>query len=119
MGRQEPPRFTPPRLGQREFARVATIPRWFMREAVSAFGLTPYDISAFCIIADNLDAAGVSTTAMTLIADRGGMSQGGAAKAVDRLVSARVLYELDPRKKGRIMRYAVPIEMPWPGGGWR
>lgn len=84
-----------------------------------ALRLTPYDISAFCIIVDNLDANGVSTTAITLISERGNMSRGVAAKAVANLLSSHLLTELDPRKKGHIMRYAVPAEMPWPGGDWR
>lgn len=112
-------RFTPPRLGQREFARSTTLPRWFLREAVEAFALSPYDVAAFLVIADNLDAHGISRTATTLVATRGGMGEGGATKAIARLVSKHLLYELDPRRKGHIMRYSIPVEMPWAGGGWR
>lgn len=115
MAKREQPRFIPPRLGQRDFARAAVVPRWFTREAVEAFGLNPYDFATFHIIADNLDADGVSTTAMTLISSRGGMGRGVAARAVDKLISCQLLYELDPRKKGHIMRYAIPLEIPWTG----
>lgn len=116
MAKRELPRFIPPRLGQRDFARAAVIPRWFTREAVEAFGLNPYDFAAFHIIADNLDATGVSTTAMTLISSRGGMGRGVAAKAVNRLLAAGIIHELDPRSKGRIMRYGIAAEIPWKGG---
>lgn len=115
MAKPQPPRFIPPRLGKRDHARVSVTPRWLTREAVEAFNLTPYDVTALYVIVDNLDSHGVSTTAMTLIATRGGMSVGGAAKAVNRLISTHLLYELDPRSKGRIMRYIIPNEMPWPG----
>lgn len=115
MAKREQPRFIPPRLGMRDYARVSLVPRWFAREAVTAFGLSPYDIAAFTVIADNLDANGISTTAMTLIADRGGMSEGGAAKAVGRLLAAGIIHELDPRSKGRIMRYGIAAEIPWTG----
>lgn len=113
MAKRDRPRFIPPRLGKRDLARAATIPRWFFREAVTAFGLSPYDIAAFCIIVDNLDADGASRTATTLIADRGGMSENGATKAVDRLLSADLIYMLDTPKRGHIMRYAIPPEIPW------
>lgn len=86
-----------------------------MREAVTAFGLTPFDLAAFMVIADNIDADGVSTTAMTLIATRGGMSEGSAAKAVNRLIAADLIHELDTPKRGRIMRYAISPESPWMG----
>lgn len=113
MAKRERPRFIPPRLGKRDFDRTATIPRWFLREAVTAFGLSPYDIAAFCIIADNLDADGASRTAVTLIATRGGMSEGGAAKAVERLIAADLIHTLDSPRKGHIMRYAIAPEIPW------
>lgn len=115
MAKQERPRYTPPRLGQRDFARTTMMPRWFTREAVEAFGLNPYDHTTFVIIADNLDAAGVSQTATTLIASRGGMSRGAAARAIDRLIANQLLFELDPRKNGHMMRYAIPAELPWTG----
>jgi hypothetical protein len=113
MARAQRPRFIPPRLGKRDLVRAATIPRWFTREAVQAFGLNPYDYTAFCIIADNLDADGVSTTATTLIMTRGGMSKGAANAALSRLVAADLIYTLDAPKKGHIMRYAIPPEIPW------
>lgn len=119
MAKREQPRFAPPRLGQRDFARAAAIPRWFTREAVQAFGLTPYDFAAFCVIADNLDANGISTTAITLVADRGGMSEGGAAKAIARLLAANLIHELDPPKRGKIMRYGIAAELPWYDGRMR
>lgn len=77
------------------------------------FGLGPYDIAAFLVIADNLDADGVSTTAIALIAERSNMGRGAAARAVDRLISANLIHELDPRQKGHIMRYAIAPELPW------
>lgn len=113
MANPERERFIPPRLGQRDHARAFLIPRWFLREAVMTFELNPYDIAAFVTIADGLDSAGISKTAITLIADRGGMSKGGAARSVDRLLSMELIHELDPRMKGRIMRYTVPLELPW------
>ncbi|UDL15385.1 helix-turn-helix DNA binding domain protein [Microbacterium phage Pepe25] len=113
MAKRERPRFIPPHLGKRDLARVATIPRWFMREAVMAFGLNSYDIAAFCIIADNLDAEGTSRTATTLIADRGGMSKGAANAALARLIAADLIHTLDPPKKGHIMRYAISPDTPW------
>lgn len=116
MAKRERPRYIPPRLGKRDFARSGSYPRWFTREAVQAFGLTPYDFTAFCIIADNLDAEGISRTATILIAERGGMSEGGAAKAIARLIAADLIYALDAPKKGHIMRYAIPPEIPWYGG---
>lgn len=113
MAKRERQRYIPPRIGKRDFDRTALIPRWFTREAVQAFGLTPFDYVAFCVIADNLDADGVSTTAITLVALRGGMSEGGAAKAIARLVAADLIHELDPPKRGRIMRYGITPELPW------
>lgn len=113
MARGERPRYIPPRIGKRDFDRVATIPRWFLREAVQAFGLTPYDFATFCTIADNLDPNGVSVTAIALIAERCGMSRNGAAKCIDTLIHHQLIFELDPRQKGRMMRYAIPPEIPW------
>ncbi|QNJ55509.1 helix-turn-helix DNA binding domain protein [Microbacterium phage Phinky] len=113
MAKRDRPRYIPPRLGQRDFARTAMVPRWFTREAVAAFRLTPYDFAAFTVIADNLDSHGISTTAMTLIATRGGMSEGGAAKAVNRLIAVDLIHELDPRRKGHIMRYGIAPDIPW------
>lgn len=113
MPKRERQRYIPPRLGRRDFERAAVVPRWFMREAVVAFGLTPHDIAALLVIADNLDAEGVSTTATTLVATRGGMSEGGAAKAIARLIAADLIYELDTPKRGRIMRYGIAPELPW------
>lgn len=113
MAKRDRPRYVPPRLGQRDFARTTMMPRWFMREAVEAFGLNPYDCTTFAIIADNLDAAGVSRTATTLIASRGGMGRGAAARAIDRLIAVDLIHELDPRRKGHIMRYGIAPDIPW------
>ena len=113
MAKRERPRFIPPRLGKRDFARSSSHPRWFTREAVQAFGLTPYDFTAFCIIADNLDAEGVSTTSITLIMERGGMSKGAARGAVEKLVACELIIMLDRPRKGHIMRYAIAAEIPW------
>lgn len=116
MAKRERQRFIPPRVGKRDFERASLVPRWFTREAVQAFDLTPYDYAAFCVIADNLDANGISTTATTLVAVRGGMSEGGATRAIARLVAADLIHELDERAKGRIMRYGIAPENPWHGG---
>ncbi|QUE25560.1 helix-turn-helix DNA binding domain protein [Microbacterium phage SadLad] len=113
MAKRERPRFIPPRVGKRDFERTGSIPRWFTREAVMAFGLTPYDFAAFCVVADNLDADGVSRTATTLVATRGGMSEGRAAKSIARLVDHGLIYELDAPTRGRIMRYSIPATIPW------
>lgn len=115
MANLQRPRYIPPRLGQRDLKRATLIPRWFTRDAVEAFGLTPFDYTAFCVIADNMDADGISITATTLVASRGGMSEGGAARAIERLIDAGLIFRLEPPKRGRMMRYALPPEMPWPG----
>lgn len=67
------------------------------------------------VIADNLDADGASRTSTSLIAQRGNMSRGAAIAATRALLDAHVLFELDEKTNGKIMRYAIPDEMPWPG----
>lgn len=69
------------------------------------------------IIADNLDADGASRTSTSLISSRGNMSRNAAAAAIEALLAVHVLYELDEKQSGRIMRYAIPADMPWPGYG--
>jgi hypothetical protein len=113
MAKRERPRFIPPSLGKRDQVRVTSSPRWLIREAAQAFGLGPYELVVFQIIADNLDETGASRTAIALIAERGGMSRNAAAKAVDRLIHHHLLFELAPRQKGHIMLYGIPPEIPW------
>lgn len=116
MARPERPRFIPPRIGKRDHARVSMLPRWFLREAVPALGLSPYAFAAFCVIADNLGPDGASKTALTLVAERGGMSRGGASLAIEQLLAAQLIFELDERQKGKIMRYAISAEKPYLAG---
>lgn len=109
------PRYTTPRLGQRDFKVSLSAPRWFVRRAVPRLGLSTYAVTTWLIIADNLDMTGISTTAIALIAERGNMSRNAAAKAIDQLIAEQCLFELDPRKNGHVMRYAIPADEPWTG----
>lgn len=113
MAKREQPRFLPPHGRASRFA--TPLPRWFIREAVAAFDLSPFATTAMTIIADNLDADGASRTSVSLIAKRGNMSRDTARDAVDKLLEAHLLFELDERHPGRMMRYAIVAEMPWIG----
>jgi hypothetical protein len=115
MAKGQRPRYLPPQLGKRDHERAALIPRWFMREAVPGLGLGPFDVAAFLVIADNLDANGVSTTAKAVIAERGGMSRRKADAAVDHLIHTQVIFRLDEVSPGRTMRYSIAAECPWIG----
>lgn len=90
-----------------------SLPRWFTRDAILAYELSPYEAVAMMIIADNLDAQGVSRTATIAVASRGGMGRRRAGEAIELLVAEHLLVELDPRSPGKIMRYAIPVDMPW------
>jgi len=115
MAKRERPRYLPPQLGKRDHERTALIPRWFLREAVPGLGLTPYDVAAFLVLADNLDATGASRTAPGLVAERTGMSRRRAVDAVEHLLAAQVIFRLDEQQRGRTMRYAIAAECPWIG----
>lgn len=115
MAKRDRPRYLPPQLGKRDHERTALIPRWFLREAVPGLGLGPYEIAAFMVIVDNLDATGASTTAKALIAERGGLSRRKADAAIDHLIAAQVIFRLDEVSPGRTMRYAIAAECPWIG----
>lgn len=110
MAKAERPRYLPPHGRSSRFATPP--PRWFVREAVTAFDLSPFAVTAMTVIADNLDADGASRTSVSLISKRGNMSRNAAQAAVDHLLEAQVLFELDQRHPGRMMRYAIPKEMP-------
>jgi hypothetical protein len=110
MAKPERPRYLPPHGRRSRFATPP--PRWFVREAAEAFDLSPFAIAAMTVIADNLDEDGASRTSITLLAKRANMSRNAAQAAVDALIAARVLFELDPRHPGRMMRYAIAKEMP-------
>lgn len=110
MAKAERPRYLPPHGRRSRFATPP--PRWFVREAVEAFDLSPFAAAAMLVIADNLDEWGASRTSISLIAKRGNMSRNAAQAAVDSLLEAHVLFELDKRHPGRMMRYAITKEMP-------
>lgn len=109
MAERDEPRFTPP---YRKTSRATSAPGWFIREAVGVFKLELSDIAVFYAIADNLDAGGVSRTAVSLIASRVGVRRQTVSDAIARLVEHRLLVELDPRRSGAIMRYAIPRDRP-------
>lgn len=109
MADREEPRFTPPYRGA---ARATSAPDWFVREAVKVFGLALSDVAVFYAIADNLDSDGASRTAVSLIADRLDIRRQTASDAIARLVGYGLLIELDPKRSGAIMRYAIPRHRP-------
>lgn len=113
MAKPERPRYLPPHGRASRFATPP--PRWFIREAVAVFDLSPFAVAAMAVIADNLDETGASRTSVSLIAKRGNMSRNAAQAAIDHLLGAHVLFELDKRHPGRMMRYAIAAEMPWIG----
>ncbi len=109
MAKPERPRYIPSRTRSGSIAP----PSWFLRKAVSTFGLSPFATTAMHIVADNLDAQGASRTAVNQISQRGNMSPASARKAVADLLDAGMIFELDARQPGRMMRYAIPPQMPW------
>lgn len=109
-----PTLYTPDHRNSAQAARSASIPRWFLREAIRAFELSVYDQAAFLQIADNLDASGASRTATSLIAERAQISRQTAITSVARLLELRLIVELDPKRNGAIMRYGIPRDMPIP-----
>lgn len=113
MPRSERPRYLPPHGRASRFATPP--PRWFYREAISAFELSTFAVTAMSLIADNLDETGASRTSVSLIAKRGNMSRNAARAAVEQLLEGHLLFELDERHPGRMMRYAIAAEMPWNG----
>lgn len=117
MSKPERPRYLPPRTGRSKWASPP--PRWFVREAVSAFDLSAHAVVAMIIIADNLDDDGASRTSASLIAQRGNTTRETVRTALDQLLEHGVIFELDPRGPGRIMRYAIAAEMPWHPKGTR
>lgn len=112
MAKRDEPRFTPQYRSAAHAATTGVAPHWFLREAVGVFGLGLPHIAAFFVIADNLDADGVSRTATGLIVDRAGMSRSTAVKAVATLLEHRLIIELDEKRSGAIMRYAIPRDRP-------
>lgn len=76
------------------------------------FDLTTPDVAVFLAIADNLDGRGVSRTATSLIVDRAGISRSTAVGSLSRLLSHGLLLELDEKRSGAIMRYAIPRDRP-------
>lgn len=115
MAKAERPRYIPPRRSTNEHSRTAIVPRWILREAGPAFGLTAVELFALLTVVDNLDDAGAARLSVTLLAKRAGVVRNTARAALDHLVAEHLIYELDPPAKGRMMRYAVAAEMPWPG----
>lgn len=115
MARADRPRYVPPRRSTNEHSRTAIVPRWIVREAGPAFGLTPVELFALVTVVDNLDEAGAARLSVTLLAQRAGVARNTARAALDRLVADHLILELDTPAKGRMMRYAVAAEMPWPG----
>lgn len=113
MAKAERPRYIPPRRSSNEHSRSAVIPRWILREAGPAYGLTPLDILALTLIVDNLDPTGAARLSVTLLADRANVTRNTARAALDRLLADGLIFELDPPLRGRMMRYAVVPEMPW------
>jgi len=115
MAEAQRPRYTPPRRSTNEHSRTAVVPRWILREAGPAFGLSPTELFTLITVVDNLDDVGVARLSVSLLAHRAGVARNTARAALDRLVAEHLIYELDPPAKGRMMRYAVAAEMPWPG----
>lgn len=115
MAEGHEPRYLPQHRNSTQAARSTVAPRWFIREAVQVYELGISDIAVFYAIADNLNADGISRSSNTLIATRARLHRETVGEAVARLVEHRLLLELDERRAGAIMRYAIPEEMPWPG----
>ena len=115
MAKADWPRYTPPRRSTNEHSRTAIVPRWILREAGVAFGLTPVELFALVSVVDNLDDTGAAKLSVSLLAQRAGVARNTARAALDRLAAEDLIYELDTPAKGRMMRYAVAAEMPWPG----
>ena len=111
---QAPTLYTPDHRSSAQAAGSASIPRWFLREAVVAFELSAYDQIVFVQIADNLDATGSSRTATSLIAERAQISRQTAVTSIARLLELRLIVELEPKRNGAIMRYGIPRDMPIP-----
>lgn len=88
------------------------LPRWFIREAVSAFELEGKQIAAFLAIADGLNADGVSRTSNSLIAERGKMARSTAIYSVGQLVEYGLIIRLTEKRSGAIGCYAIPRERP-------
>lgn len=109
MRRPHAARYIPP---ARRKNTATPPPDWFVREAIAAYNLSPSAVVAMMIIADNLNGRGESRTSQTLISKRGAIGRETAAAAVDQLLESHLLFELDPRAPGRIMRYAIPRDIP-------
>lgn len=109
-----PTLYTPDHRNGAHAARSASIPRWFLREAVAAFELSAYDQVVFIQIADNLDATGSSRTATSLIAERAQISRQTAVTSIAHLLECKLIIELVEKRNGAIMRYGIPREMPLP-----
>lgn len=112
MANEGRPRWRTPRVGKRELAKVGHYPRWFLRHAVARFGLNVFDIAVFMVIADNMDEQGASRTAVKLIHERTGMNRDTARKSIDVLLQCQIIFELDARRNGVSMRYAIATEAP-------
>lgn len=112
MAEWEEPRFTPQHRSAAQAATALVAPRWFLREAVGTYGLTSADIAVFFAVVDNLDAGGVSRTATSLIVDRTRMSRATVVKSLTTLIGHGLLLELDEKRSGAIMRYAIPRDRP-------
>lgn len=115
MAKVERPRYIPPRRSTNEHSRTAVVPRWILREAGPAFGLTPTELFTLMTVVDNLDDTGTARLSVSLLAQRAGVARNTARAALDRLAAEHLIHELDIPAKGRMMRYAVAAEMPWPG----
>lgn len=113
MAKGERPRYRPPVVGRAEAARTTLAPAWILREAGEEFGLDVFETMALLVICDNLDRDGASKTAISLIAKRGRMGRTRATEAVESLVAHGLIFPLDEQKRGRIVRWALPPEMPW------
>lgn len=112
MAKRDEPRFTPQYRSAAQAATTGVAPHWFLREAVEIYALKLSDIAAFFAVADNLSADGVSRTANSLIERRTGMSLSTVKLAVARLVDHGLLIELDEKRSGAAMRYAIPKDRP-------
>jgi|SRR5690606_33297442 len=112
MGDRDLTRFTPQHRSAAHAATTTSAPRWFLREAVGVFALSSSDIVVFFAIADNLDSAGVSRTANSLITRRTGMSRTTVVKSLATLIDLGLIVELDEKRSGAIMRYAIPAQRP-------
>lgn len=115
MANADRPRYIPPRRSTNEHSRTAVVPRWIIREAGIEFDLTPVELFTLVTLVDNLDSAGTARLSVTLLAQRAGVTRNTARAALARLAAEHLIYELDIPAKGRMMRYAVAAEMPWPG----